>query len=230
METSLLLVHSPLLGPSSWAATAGVLAGRGYVVVTPDLTTAVTADPPRAPRFVADAVAGASDLPGPVAVVGHSGAGAFLPAIGAALGDRLGALVFVDAVVPPRHGVHETSARLRALLDEQTTDGVLRRWLDWWPAATLAELLPGAVDRELLGADLPRVPRAFYDEAVPVPDGWSAWPCAYLRLSAAYDAESEDAVERGWLRGELDLDHLAIHTRPGAVADALTSMVAIVMG
>jgi hypothetical protein len=36
-------------------------------------------------------------------VVGHSGAGAFLPAIGSAIGTVAG-LVFVDAVVPPAAG------------------------------------------------------------------------------------------------------------------------------
>ncbi len=230
METSWLLVHSPLLGPSSWAATAAVLRGRGHAVATPDLRAAVTGAPPRVPAVLAAAVAGTADLPGTVAVVGHSGAGAFLPAIGAALGDRCGALVFVDAVVPPRDGAHETPARLRVLLDEQTVDGMLRPWLDWWPEPTVRELLPDPGDRDLLSAELPRVPRALYDEPVPVPAGWADQPSAYLRLSAAYDREAEEAVARGWLRGELDLDHLAIHTRPGAVADALTSMVAIVLG
>jgi hypothetical protein len=76
-------------------------------------------------------------------VVGHSGAGAFLPAVAGELGDRGVALLFVDAVVPPPSGVHETPARMRDLLDEQTLDGHLRCWLDWWPrvAEAIASLL-----------------------------------------------------------------------------------------
>jgi thioesterase domain-containing protein len=79
-------------------------------------------------------------MTGDVAIVGHSGAGAFLPAIASRLEGRVVSLLFVDAVVPPPSGVHETPARLRTLLDQQTVDGRLRRWLEWWPDDVVSEL------------------------------------------------------------------------------------------
>src|SRR5690606_23522968 len=98
--------------------------------------------PPRWEAFVGAAAEAAATLPGEVAVVGHSGAGVFPPAMAGRLGRRAVALLFVDAVVPPPRGAHETPARLRRMLDEQTVDGRLRRWLDWWSKDVVDELVP----------------------------------------------------------------------------------------
>ncbi len=111
------------------------------------------------------------------------------------------------------------------LLDEKTIDGMLLRWLDWWPAEAVEELLPNAADREVLSADMPRLPRSFFDDDVPVPDGWSDRSCAYLKLSAAYDAEFEDAGKRGWPRALVDGTYLSIHTEPDRVLGAIESLI-----
>lgn len=160
---SILLVHSPLVGPSSWTASAELLRGHGFDVAVPDLTGVAHASPPRWQRLVGDAVEAAEVLGAQVVVVGHSGAGAFLPALAGRLAGRLGSLVFVDAVIPPPACVHETPARMRALLDEQTLDGQLRRWLDWWPDDVVMDLVPDAAERTALLADMPSLPRSFYD-------------------------------------------------------------------
>jgi pimeloyl-ACP methyl ester carboxylesterase len=224
MQGSFLLVHSPLVGPSSWAALAERAAAQGVDVVVPDLTPVAEAEPPWWKMIVGTAAAAARGLDGPVVVVGHSGAGAYLPEIGHRLGDRLGALVFVDAVVPPRRGAHQTPAGMKRLLEGQTVDGMLLPWLDWWPKATVEELLPNSTDRDVLAADMPRLFRSFYDEAVPVPDEWSDRWCAYLQLSAAYEAEFEEAGDRGWPRAVVDGTHLSIHTEPDQVLRAIESL------
>jgi hypothetical protein len=158
-------------------------------------------------------------------VAGHSGAGAFLPAIGRELARRLRLLVFVDAVVPPAAGAHQTSATMNDLLDEHTVDGRLRPWLEWWPEHVVTQFVPDPDDRASLLADMPPLPRSFYDEVVPVPDGWALGPCAYLKLSEAYEAEFGEAAARGWLRMELSgTHHLSVHTQPVRVADALESI------
>ncbi len=87
---------------------------------------------------------------------------------------------------------------MRALLDEQTVDGRLRRWLEWWPDVVVSELVPDMNERAALLDDMPSLPRSFYDESVPVPDGWTDRRCAYLKLSDAYEAEFADAGRRGW--------------------------------
>lgn len=103
------------------------------------------------------------------------------------------------------------------MLDSVTEAGVLRRWLDWWPEEVIVELLPNEADRAELEADMPRVPRSFYEHDVKVPSGWSRIRCGYLMLSDAYEAELQDASERGWPTARFDSDHLAPHTQPGSV-------------
>ncbi len=224
MGSAMLFVHSPLVGPSSLRRLADLAADRGHSVALPDLTTAVGAATPHR-ALVEGAVGAAARLRGAVTVVGHSGAGTFLPAIG----DRLAAaapLVFVDAVVPRRSGQHATSTELAELLDRNTTDGMLAPWLAWWPAELVASLLPDPADRDLFASDMPRVPRSFYDRPVPVPDGWSDRPCAYVQLSPAYDADRAEAEARGWPTIRLDANHLSVHTAPGRVLDAILDILA----
>jgi hypothetical protein len=218
MDRSLLLVHSPLVGPSSWTAVADLARADGRTVALPDLTGVTTVDAPRW-RFLVETAAGAAEhLSGPVDVVGHSGAGAYLPAIAERLGDRRGVLSFVDAVVPPASGAHRSApeqlAHLDALVDD---DGLLPGWFDWWPEETVAELVPDPAVRADLVADTPRVPRELYDEDVPVPPGWTRWDAAFLQLGDPYDEDAARAREHGWPTRRLDADHLAIRTDAGRV-------------
>lgn len=224
-DWSFLLVHSPLVGPSTWVPTADLLRARGHDGAVPDLTGVADASVPRWGWLVRQAAAATDDLNGPVTVVGHSGAGAFLPAIGAALEERLGGLVFVDAVLPATDGAHRAPPRQLELLDQQTSDGVLRRWLEWWPDDVARELVPDDELRSALLSEMPRLPRDLYDEVVPLPGGWTDGRCAYVRLSAGYAEQHDEARRRGWVTAALDADHLAICTQPELVAAALLEVV-----
>jgi len=219
-----LLVHSPLLGPSCWGPFGNVASKAGHPIAIPNLTSASTAPPPRWDALVEAAVAAGKDLGPDLVVIGHSGAGVFLPEIAHRLGAI--ALLFVDAVIPPLQGAHRTSPSLTRLLDDQVVDGMLRRWIDWWPAETVADLLPDPDDRSRFSGDMPVVPRSFYDEEVPVPAGWSDRNCGYLRLSAAYDEEYGEAGRRGWARLQFDGNHLSIFTRSAPVLSALEELIA----
>jgi hypothetical protein len=194
-----------------------VASGNGHPVVVPDLTGIAVAAPPSWEALVETAVAGGASLRSQVAVIGHSGAGAFLPEIGRRLREATRILIFIDAVLPPHQGAHRTSPHLASLLDDQTADGMLRPWLEWWPEGTVEQILPDPGDRSVLGGDLPVLPRSFYDEDVPVPDGWSERACGYLRLSPAYDVEYEEAGRRDWQRRSIEADHLSIYTQPDRV-------------
>lgn len=228
-HTAFLLVHSPLVGPSSFAPLAAELQRRDRTAITPDLTDFVTAAPPlwRAYRDAAVAGAGAATQ---LVVAGHSGAGAMLPMIADKLAERVSAVIFVDAVVPPVTGQHRTPAPMAALLDQQTEGGLLNPWLDWWDPEVVDALIPDRASQATIRQDMPRVPRSFYDECVPVPDRWSAAGCAYLRLSDAYDAELTEAQERAWPTLGHDGTHLSIVTEPGVVADAMVQLVDQVTG
>lgn len=198
---------------------------RGYRVAAPDLTAAVEPPPPVWKRLVAEALKGAGDLPAPVLLIGHSGAGAFLPQIGARMAARMEAMVFVDAVLPPTSGSHETTADMKELLREKTVEGRLLPWLDWWPQATLDRILPGSEDRRTLRTDMPRLDPFFYDEPVPVPPGWSEWRCAYLQSSPAYSDEAADARARRWPQLSIDGTHLSLFTEPDVVFEAVGALV-----
>lgn len=228
-KPSLLLVHSPLVGPSSWRPLDETARDRGYGVLRPDLTSVAVAPPPQWQHMVSvavEATPGHSD----VVVVGHSGAGAILPAIAERVGDQLRAVVFVDAVVPPSTGAHMTSPPVLDLLDSKTVDGRLAVWLAWWPSDVVDELVPDPRDQIELRADMPRLPRAFFDDAIPVPPGWSSGPCAYLRLSAAYDSEYAEAAKMGWARSAIAGTHLSIFAEPARVLDEIEALLASIGG
>lgn len=224
MAHPLLLIHSPLLGPSSWAEVATLARRHGRNTAVPDLTGVAATEPPRWSVFVDAAVEAADSLDTPVTIVGHSGAGVILPTIAHSLGDRCGCTIFVDAVVPPPTGAHRTPPRLKEMLDQHTVDGILRPWLEWWADDVVRELVPDADVRDRLRSDMPRLARSFYDEDVPVPDGWSARANAYLRLSVAYAEDRREAVDRDWPTMSIDADHLSILTRPGEVLTALAGL------
>lgn len=226
MPDALLLVHSPLLGPASLAGVAEDARARGLDVAVPDLREFTGALLPRWQTFVDLAVAGSAALGDGVIVVGHSGAGVMLPSIAERLARRLRGVVFTDAVVPPSEGHHRTPAALLEMLDERETDGVLANWFDWWPPEAIAELLPDVAQRTLLAAEAPQLPRAFYDEQVPVPSRWSAGPMAYLQLSPAYEDDCARASEWAWPTARLDGTHLSPVTEPTDVLDAIIALVA----
>jgi hypothetical protein len=227
-----LLVHPPLLGPAVWGPCAAELAAAGHRVTVPDLRAAC--DPPAGWAERAAGTAAAA-LAGPVppgtgggeVVVGHSGAGALLPLVADRL-DGAAAVVFVDAVLPAATGPTAPSGRFRAFLDElPVTDGRLPRWSDWWGPDAMAELVPDPELRTRIEAEQPRLAKALYAEAVPVPASWPPARVGYLQLSPAYDAEAAEAAARGWPVRSLPGRHLDLATRPAAVAAEVLALAAV---
>jgi predicted alpha/beta hydrolase family esterase len=96
VTSSLVLVHSPLVGRDSWEAVAAILSRHGERVALADLTNAVVSGPPYWPREV-EAIAAATT--GPAILVGHSRAGPLLP-VAARATRRVQGCVFVDARLP----------------------------------------------------------------------------------------------------------------------------------
>ena len=132
--------------------------------MVPSLAGVLDAGPPYYPKLagrVAEAVH--ATVPAlPLVLVGHSGAGALLPAIAAACSGGVEAAVFVDAVLPhPSATWLETApASLGEQLRRLATDGWLPPWGQWFPPGTLELLLPDAALRARFVAELPRLPLA----------------------------------------------------------------------
>jgi len=71
----------------------------------------------------------------------------------------------------------------------------------------------------------PRLPLSYYEQAVPVPDGWDEHPCGYVIFGEAYESTAEEAAARGWPVRRLPGHHLHQIVDPAAVTDALLAAV-----
>jgi pimeloyl-ACP methyl ester carboxylesterase len=209
---TLVLVHSPLVGPSTW---------RGFPdAVRPDLGGAVTH------RAVADRAAEQLTIDGPVVLAGHSGAGPLLPRIAATIRQPVAGLIFVDSVLPHpgRSWVDEAPAELVDHLRGLVRDGLLPPWDQWFDPDALADLLPDDEMRAAFRAELPRMPFSYFTEAASE-DAW-AGPAGYLLLSEGYRDDAEAARKAGLRVAEHPSHHLAMLTDPAPIAAALEELVA----
>jgi hypothetical protein len=221
-----VLVHSPLVGPVTWAGVAAELRAGDVDAIVPSLVEATRRGQP-AWRAQADAVADAAARAGfkrPV-VVGHSGAGALLPVVGEAL-DGVGGYMFVDAGLPEGGGTRLASLHpsLRSHLENLEHDGMLPPWSEWWSRDTLERLVPDEPVRAAFVAELEPVPLRVFEETLPEVRGWPDAPCGYLRFSEAYEGEEADAAGLGWPVAHLRGSHLEMLLQPIAVAAALLQL------
>jgi len=227
-----VLIHSPLVGPTTWSPLADELERRGREAVVPSLLGVADAPSPQwrhVPEAVRAATAGAGS---PAVLVGHSAGGLLLPVIADAMPD-VDALVFVDSFLPPATGSlplagPEFIDQLRAL----ASDGVLPPWSSWFGEGAMRELVPDQGLRAALEAEMPRLPLSYFEVNVPLPAGWEARPCAYLLFTAeAYGPSAAEACDRGWEVAEVHgVRHLAMATDPRAVAEALLDLERTLVG
>src|SRR5437016_1197009 len=137
----LALIHSPLMGPLTWTRTAEALSARGIATVLPELRDEAAGRGPFWQQQAASAALAlnAASEAAPI-LVGHSGAGALLPAIRQALGRPVAGYVFVDAGVPV-----DGQSRLATFGDQEAS---FREFLAGggrfpnWTAAELQEIVP----------------------------------------------------------------------------------------
>ena len=227
-EPTFVLVHSPLVGPTSWLPVARQLGRRGRGAVVPSLLGVAEAPEPQW-RHVPDAVRTAtSEVRHRIVLVGHSGAGLLLPVIANALAVEVAALMFVDSLLPPPAG--QLLLGRPAFMDQlraMATDGVLPPWSRWFGTSAMRELVPDERLRADLEAEMPRLPLSYFEATVPLPDGWTnRRPCAYLLLSPTpYRQSAADARAHGWPVTEIHgVQHLAIATNATPVTQALLDL------
>jgi len=217
----LVLLHSPFVGPASWGAVAAELTKRSHAVAAPAWARL---EPIREDfyRTLAQDMAGQIDGgEGAPILVAHSGAGAMIPALEAALARPPVGVILVDAILPhPGKSWLETAPPQLALQLRNGVDmGLLPAWDQWWPPGALERLVPDAAAREALVSELEGLPLDFLEE--PAPGMTLTTPAAYLQLSGAYDDEGQYAVRQGWPVVRLPLHHLAMLTHAEAVAGAI---------
>lgn len=219
---SFALVHSPLVGPSTWKWVAETLTARAYRVTVP-------AGPPADGSFTwetfADSIAAQISQEDHVVLIGHSGAGPLLPQIRARASREPAALIFVDAAVPPESGdAALIPSRFRGQLQAMARGGLLPEWPAWFGPGVMETLIPDPQRRAAVCGDLPQLPLSYFDARVPQPRGWATVRCGYVQLSDTYAAEAAEARRRRWPVRELPGTHLDIVTRPGLITDAITAL------
>jgi pimeloyl-ACP methyl ester carboxylesterase len=225
--TTLLFVHSPVAGPSTWIYTAEVLRQNGFSCFVPDLTGAATTAPPYYSKYASAAAAAVDTGVDSVVLVGHSAAGALLPAIAEAVGDRTTGAVFVDAMLPqPGRSWFDTAPPgLEAQLRGLAVDGMLPPYHEWFPPGALADWVPDPQRRRRLIAEIPRMPVAYFDEPAPPTRFTESVACAFVRLGAPFDAAADKAERLGWWVARRDWDHLRMLSDPHAVADLVVQAI-----
>jgi hypothetical protein len=166
-------------------------------------------------------------IPAPLVLVGHSGAGPLLPTIAGALACDVAALVFVDAFLPPARGSAPLApAAFLWQLRTLERDGVLPPWSRWFGENGIRALVPDEDVRAALEREMPRLPLAYFEASVPLPERWDERPCAYVLLSRdPYGESAADARGRGWPVAEIEgAHHLALVTDASDITAALLGL------
>lgn len=228
MAHTFLLVHSPLIGPYSWRPTAEELERRGHQTFIPNLLPALALSSGFADAFaelVAETVDQAS-VTHPLLLVGHSAAGAYLPAIRSALDREVQAHLFVDARLPSRGAslAEQDSPEEVQQRRELAREGILPPWSEWFDQALIEEAIPERVIRKRFLAELEPIPMALFEETISFNSDWPDAPCAYLRLSEFYQPLAQEASSNGWPVLEANAGHLHPLTHPRETAGLIEEL------
>jgi hypothetical protein len=228
-----VLVPSPLVGAGSWAPLQRALAAIGLdAVASVDLPDSAG---PMAywERTVGGVERTLREVPAdrPVVLVGYSGAGALLPAIGRAIHQPVTAYLFRDAGLP---------AGGRSRLETMAAEGPdgaafaieLAAALEAghrrpeWTDEDLAPVLPDPERRRQLLAEVQPRSRDFWTEPLPIVEEWPDAPCGFLQFSDAYQFAADAARSLGWPVRHLPGSHFQHLVDEGAVAQALAALLA----
>jgi hypothetical protein len=148
MTNSYVLIHSPLVGATTWQPVSAALKRNGCHAIVPSLTGHLDSGPPYYKRL-ASSVASAIDAgPVPFAVIAHSGAGALVPSVIDASKVPVSAAIFVDAILPHagRSWLETVPASTAEGVKQRASGAKLPPWNEWFSSELIAALLP---DEEL---------------------------------------------------------------------------------
>jgi pimeloyl-ACP methyl ester carboxylesterase len=214
--TRLVLLTSPLLGPSVWAPVADDLRAAGLGVTVPRLPDRLESPSDVLAGFLAQVPSGE-----PLTLVAHSNAGLYVAALAAAL--PVEALVLVDAGLPSAGPGTPTAPPWfrEQLAGLAGADGRLPPWSRWWPDEDSSGLYPDDDTRAAVEAEQRTLPLAYFDAEVPSPPGWERLPAAYLAFGKTYADERAEAARRGWPVETLAGQHLHPLVDPAGVTEAL---------
>jgi hypothetical protein len=217
-----VLVHSPLVGPYTWAPVADLLRERGHAAAVPVLSGC---EAPYWRNHVQRIVEAARGLDAaPLTLVAHSGAGPLLPLAADALNGRAHICIYADAMLPTGG-----ASRMDTLpptfaneLQESVRDGLVPAWGESWPESLWRQLIPRDARRRIFRTELQPTPLAISTEAIP--EARTTARSAYLQFSDSYADEAAAARAPGWPVRHLAGGHLHMLADPEAVVEALLEL------
>jgi pimeloyl-ACP methyl ester carboxylesterase len=224
MDVAFVLVHSPSVGPLTWAPIADRLTGA----IVPSLTGVADAGPPFWPAVASTVGEAIGQLPPErsVVLVAHSNAGLFVPAIIDKSPRGVAGCVFVDAALPvPTGSTPVATPEQLDFIRPLATDGRLPQWTTWYDESEIAPMFPDEQTRAAVSAEQPRLPLSYYEQSVPAPSGWDERPCGYVLFGPPYEPIAEEAASRGWPVGHVPGHHLHQLVDPDAVTEGILAMV-----
>lgn len=185
-------------------------------------------------HHAAAVAASLEDLPvaQPVILVGHSGAGPFLPAARTRINRAVAGYIFVDASLAGPDGASRLdlfeSRETAELFRGRAKDGLLPTWTELFVLTDedVCQVIPDEALREQFIAELRPLPLAVYEEPLPVFPGWPDAPCGYLKFSPAYDPAAEQARKAGWPCVDVANGHFQMLAAPDTVAEVLVRLAA----
>lgn len=202
---------------------ASELSARGNFVLIP--TPVDAGVPPYWPQHAAAAAIAVPRVENLI-LAGHGGAGPLLPAIADAARCEVATYLFVDADLPA-HGatrmdiLRTADLHLGAEVDQRLRAGGRH---PGWTDDELRTVIPKARARAAVLAELKPRAKDFFLEPLPLPAGWPDAPCAYLRLSRAYEGAAARAEAHGWPVRRLDAGHFHTVVDPEEVAEAILDL------
>ena len=215
-----VLIHSPLVGPSSMIPTADALCALGFVthVPSPGALSGYTTWR-EWPLRLLEAL---PEMEDPI-LVGHSAGGLLAAYLAGALHAK--AFICLDAMMPPERGMTPPVEPdfLKFVRSLPTKDGLLPIWTDWWDGDLLAEapMSPGLKAAFL--AELPRLPLTWFDDSFEM-SNWSCAKRAFIQTSPVFRDEARRAEDRGWPVARLKGTHLHPALAPKETATALVDL------
>jgi hypothetical protein len=228
MSDLFVLVHSPLVGPLTWALVAEALHRRRIDTLVPVLRDTEDSDRPFWQQEIASVTQALAAVPADrtLVLVGHSGAGALLPAIGQTAGHRISTYIFVDAGLPldGMSRLEEMIVSAPELAQQLRAHLAAGGRFPTWSEEDLRDVVPDARLRQRLVAELQPRPLAFFTEPIPGFARGSDARCAYLQFGTAYAGAGERAQRNGWAYRHLAGGHFHMLVDPAGVTAALIDL------
>ncbi|HEX8650724.1 MAG TPA: alpha/beta fold hydrolase [Pyrinomonadaceae bacterium] len=221
-----VLIHSPLVGPTTWQLVADEMRRSKLNVVVPVLERVEGTNVPYWRQHAEAVLKALKNVPAdrPLILVAHSGGGMLLPAVRHVTGRPVAAYLFVDAMIPEDmkssfdlFESKDATARFR--------QGAKNGYLSTWTEDDLREEIPDDALRRRFVSELRPLPLAVYEEPIPVFSGWPDAPCGYLQFTPTYDIGKRRAESSGWAYARMEGGHFHMLVAPRAVTDAILKMV-----